>query len=59
MIPDTLDEEITPAQSYGLLELIDRDKTDIDQSDGDDDYFEDCAEMFPGDAGELYNPLGL
>lgn len=52
MIPK-LDEEIVPARSYGLMENVGLGRTAVDQSDGEDEYFSECMEMFPGDAGEL------
>lgn len=54
MVPRSLSEEIVPARSYGLMENVGAGQTDIDQSDGDLEYFEACLESFPGDAGAIY-----
>jgi hypothetical protein len=48
LIPEKLDEELAPARSYGLLENVEQGKTEVDQSDGDDDYFQACEEVFEG-----------
>ena len=53
MIPNNLDE-LVPAHSYGLLESVGQGRTDIDQSDGDDAYFELCAEIYGGKYEKVY-----
>mgnify|MGYP001086399279 CR=1 FL=1 len=40
-----LDMDYVPAVSYGLIESWGAGKTAVDQSDGDDDYFEECLAM--------------
>ena len=42
-----LEGDFAPARSYGLIESVGRGRTDCDQSDGDDAYFELCLECRP------------
>ena len=54
-------EEIVPARSFGLIESCGQGRTDIDQSDGDDEYYQDCVEspLFIGSAAvSSVNPVG-
>ena len=54
MIPDNMLEELSPARSYGLLEDWGAGKTEVDQSDGDDDYYLACAELYVPASGLSY-----
>jgi hypothetical protein len=38
-------DEMPEAKSFGLIESIGLGKTKVDQSDGDDDYYDECAEV--------------
>ena len=51
-------EEIFPARSFGLIESCGQGRTDIDQTDGDDEYYQDCIEspLFIG--APVVNPVG-
>lgn len=46
MIPDKMAEKLVPARSYGLIENVGFGRTAIDQSDGEDEYFETCADWY-------------
>ena len=54
MIPEKLTDMdgLSNPLSYGLLESIESRRTDVD-GDYDAEYFEDCLDFFPADAGEL------
>ena len=41
MIPASLEDELSPAYSYGLIESVGRGRTDIDGGD-QEHYQEDC-----------------
>ena len=57
-------EEIVPARSFGLIESCGQGRTDIDQTDGDDEYYQDRVEriespLFIGSAAvSSVNPVG-
>ena len=48
-------EGLVPA-SYGLIEGVGMGRTDCDCSDGDDAYFELCAEVYGGKYVKVYSP---
>ena len=57
MIADKLEEINAPA-SYGLMETVGRGRTDIDQSDGEDEYFELCAKVYGDSYVRVYTGKG-
>ena len=57
MIPDTLEEELSPARSYGLIETVGQSRQEADGDDERELYFEICSSVYGDEFVKVFTPL--